>query len=114
MKTYFTISALLRLICAGLLFWALKRNPYSYYTILRWMTCFVALYTAVEAYRSNREAWTWLMGIVAALFNPLVPIGLDRRTWAVVDIAVGVLMLASIFIIRTRTEIDNRARVAGK
>ena len=84
-----------RIIAAAMLFWALDDHPYSYFTLLRVVVCGVAAYCAVQASEYNRSFWTWIFGGVAVFFNPLWPIHLDRETWQVIDVAVGVMMLVS-------------------
>jgi hypothetical protein len=96
MKHYLTISTAARIAAAVLLFYALQRHPYSYYTILRWVTCGTAAYTAYLAFQRQSVGWCWLLGIVAVFFNPFVPVALDRKTWATIDVATGVLLLISI------------------
>lgn len=44
--------------------------------------------------------WSWMFGIIALMFNPFVPLRIDRMTWTYVDAVVGVLMLISIFVVR--------------
>ena len=89
-----------RVIAAAMLFWALDRHKYDYFVLLRWVTCAVAAYGAVLASEVRRISWTWTLGIVALLFNPILPVHLKRETWAVIDVATGVLLLASIWQVR--------------
>lgn len=88
-----------RLIAAAMLVGALAPNAYGYYTLLRWVVCCVAAWTALAFSVTGKQGWVWTFGIVALLFNPLVPVGLDRSTWAPVDIAAAVLMIVSIGIL---------------
>jgi len=100
MKHYLTISTAARIAAAVLLFYALQRHAYSYYTILRWVTCGAAAYTAYIAFQRQSMGWGWLLGIMAVFFNPLIPVTLDRKAWAKVDIATGVLLLISIVFVQ--------------
>ena len=86
---------LLRVLAAGALFLAPARHPYAYYVGLRWFVCIVAGYSALELFRRglSTRAW-WLVG-VSVLVNPMAPIYLGRDTWAVIDIAAGVLLLSA-------------------
>jgi hypothetical protein len=60
------------LVVAGLLvFAAVERHPYSYYTLLRWICCPVFAYSAFAAYEKNRVLWVWVFGVLAALYNPI-------------------------------------------
>ena len=96
MKRYLTVSSLARIVAAGMLFFALKRHAYDYYTLLRWITFGAGLYTAFIAFKNEQQGWAILLGILALLFNPLVPVHLQRQTWAFIDIGAGILLLASI------------------
>jgi len=89
-----------RLAVAGLLVWALARHPYSYYVLLRWVTCAVAVYSVIVAWPAERWGWVVAFGTVALLFNPLVPVHLDRSTWATIDVVVAALMIGSIPFVR--------------
>ena len=74
--------------------------PYGYYVLLRWIITGIALFVLWVAYRLNQKGWSWLMGGIAIIFNPIIPIYLDKGTWAVIDLIVAVLFLVSIFKIR--------------
>jgi hypothetical protein len=93
-------NALPRLIAAGLLLWAMGNHPYSYYQILRWVVCGVSGYSAYIAYERKNNAWTWIFGVMAVLFNPIAPIYLDRETWVLLDLVAAVLMFASFYWLR--------------
>ena len=81
------------IIAALMLFLALGRWPYAYYQILRFVVCSIGAYVAVIAY-SWKKLWaTWLFGIIAILFNPLIPIHLSRELWQPTDMISGVLFL---------------------
>jgi hypothetical protein len=42
-------------------------------------------YLAVEAKRMGSPAWPWVLGGVAVLFNPIVPMRMHRSDWQIVD-----------------------------
>ena len=93
-----------RIAAIILLLWALARHPYGYYTLLRFVVCGVSAY---GAYFSSEiiinKGWAWIFGIIAILFNPIIPIHLDRDTWAVIDVAVAVVLGVSIFMLKKET-----------
>jgi hypothetical protein len=119
-KRLITPSTFARVIAAGLLFWAIAPHRYDYFTILRWVTCAAASYSAYVAYAQKATGWTWLMGAVALLFNPLVTVKLSRQTWTPIDIAIGLVLLISIWFFpreakRERpNEADNLAKAADR
>jgi hypothetical protein len=74
--------------------------PYGYYTLLRWVVCGTSLFIAYTAYGLNRKFWMWLIGLVAILFNPLIPVYLDKETWVVIDVVVAVVIFTSIWFLK--------------
>lgn len=89
----FTIA---RVVAAALLLLALADLPYGYYTILRLLVFAVGAYGAYLAYLARQQGWTWTLGAIAVLFNPLFPIYLEREVWAPIDIGVAVVLLVSL------------------
>jgi hypothetical protein len=88
------------LSAAGMLvFAAVERHPYSFYTLLRWVCCPVFAYSAFAAYERNRVLWVWVFGTLALLYNPLFRVHLDRNTWTGVNwgTVVAILIAAAIF-----------------
>jgi len=63
--------------------------PYGYYTLLRLVVCGVSIYVVLEAKKSKLNSWMWGMGFIALLFNPLIPIHLNKGLWAVIDLGVA-------------------------
>ena len=92
------------LIVAAMLFIAIAPLPYGYYTFLRWATCAVAIYIAVQAYQWKRIWATWLLGAIAVLFNPFVPIYLTREIWQPINIIGALLFGASTFFLKKQAE----------
>ena len=93
----FTIA---RIIAAILLFLALDRHPYGYYKLLRFVVSGVTVYGVYIGAKFEKIGWVLTFGIIAILFNPLIPIYLRRGTWQFIDLAVAVLLLISIFLLR--------------
>ena len=78
----------------------LPSNPYGYYVFLRWVCCAVFAYLAVQAYQQKRQGWVWVLGVTAALYNPIVPAHLGREVWTLVNLATIVVAIASVFQLR--------------
>lgn len=84
-----------------LLLWALApSNPYSYYVLLRWIICGIFIYLAVEAHNHKKAGWVWVLGITAAIYNPIIRTHLDRDVWSLVNIGTIVLLAITIRILR--------------
>jgi len=71
--------------------------PYGYYVLLRWIITGIALFILSIANKLQRKGWVWLMSSIAILFNPLIPIHLDKETWVIIDFIVAILFFTSIF-----------------
>ena len=68
--------------------------PIGYYTFLRLVVTAAAAYIAYQTYQKDKQSgWLWIFGLVALLFNPLIPIYLDKEIWMVIDLAAAVLFL---------------------
>jgi hypothetical protein len=89
-------SIIAKLIAAVMLFDALDRHPYDYYTLLRWVACGVCAFTAFQAMQSKKTGWLWIFVIASVMLNPIVPLHLKRGNWAIVDATAAVLLLLSI------------------
>lgn len=91
---------IVRVIAVTLLFLALGQHPYGFYKILRFVVCGVAAYGAYFAIELERKNWAWSLGIVAILFNPFIPVHLDRYTWAIIDVIVAFVLIVSLFLLK--------------
>jgi hypothetical protein len=79
---------------------ALGDWPYAYYQFLRFVVCGVGAYVAWVSYNSKHVWTTWLFGLVAVLFNPLIPFHLSREIWQAVDVACAALFLTVAFCLK--------------
>jgi len=67
-----------------MLLWAFNpTNPYGYYILLRRVVCGIFAFLAVRAFRQKLEGWVWIMGITAAIYNPIIRVYLTREIWSV-------------------------------
>jgi len=97
-----------RLIAAGLLFLGILELPYGYYIFLRIVICIISCITAYLSYESEKKSLIWIFGIIAILFNPIVPIYLDKDVWVIIDFIVGIIFIISIFITKIPKERDEQ------
>ena len=86
-----------KILAVIILFGALANNPYSYYQFLRWAIVIIAGYTAYIAYNKQKMGWAWTFGIMAILFNPILPFYLSKDTWQLIDVVSAVIFLVSVF-----------------
>ncbi|MCL6678632.1 hypothetical protein LZ519_04775 [Sphingomonas sp. RG327] len=80
---------------------ALLELPYGYYVLLRLVVCGVCIHLAVQENNAGRTGWTWVLGAVAILYNPIFRIHLNRDIWSVVNIATILLFVVHMRSMRT-------------
>ena len=85
------------IISIVMLFLAFLHMPHGYYTLMRLVVCGTAIYGAYKANKLNKQGWMWLMGLVALLFNPIVPISFHKATWRIIDFVVALLFITFLF-----------------
>ena len=74
--------------------------PYEYFKILRWVVFATCAYRSVLCLESKNQIWLWIFIIAGILFNPIIPIQLDRNIWLLIDGVLGLTMLFSILILQ--------------
>lgn len=82
-------------MCAVMLFIGAAPLPYGYYNLLRLVACGVFAFAAFVSFNRKNNTLPWVYGLVAILFNPIIKIYLPKEIWALVDIAAGILLLAT-------------------
>lgn len=83
------------LIVAGILFLALFQLPIGYYTFLRIMVTVGSILVIIAEFnKTSINQWVIVFGIIAILFNPLIPIHLHNKyNWVLIDIVSGLLFI---------------------
>jgi hypothetical protein len=74
-------------------FVAVLPMPYSYYIFLRWAVSLAGIALVVALPRTGYWGVALLAAVAAVLFNPLVPVPLERDTWKWADASAGLLFL---------------------
>lgn len=95
------IAIALAVLAAVALLGALGEWPYGYYRFLRLVICGAGAYTAFGVYERHRLRLAWLLGVVAMLFNPIVPMYLPRAVWETLEVACAVLFIFAALIVKT-------------
>jgi len=98
-------------ISVFMLFLAIPKLPYGYYTLLRWVVTISALFSAWVANNSEDKFWVFLLGGVAILFNPIIPVHLTKDIWVIIDFIVAILFLVSIFKIKPKRQLPKKDKV---
>lgn len=96
------------LIASAMLMGALTDLPYGYYQLLRFVVCGVSVYVAYTAYDWQKMWVMWLFGLIAVLFNPLIPIHLSREIWQPIDAVCALLFATVAFLLRKPQEEEQK------
>ena len=68
------------------------RWPYGYYTLLWLIVCGTAACLAFLASEGRRLGWAIVLGLIALLFNPILPVRMRRSDWVPFHIGEAVLL----------------------
>ncbi len=94
------MPTLIKLILAVLFFVCLLDMPYGYYQLVRFAALIGFAILAYTANEQGQKTEAIVYVCLAILFQPLIKIALGREIWNVVDVLVGIGLIASIFIKR--------------
>lgn len=92
------ISKLIKIGLAILFFLCLLKMPYSFYELVRFLALVGFGLLAYQANQKNNTIATIIYASLALLFQPFFKIALGRDLWNIVDVVVGIGLLASLFI----------------
>lgn len=78
--------------------------PYDYYILLRWFIFISSLIVGWEFYKSKLQGWALIFGLNAILFNPIIPVYLQKSTWVLIDLASSVLFFLATLSVKKQQE----------
>ncbi len=92
----------LLLICAGLALLGVADLPIGYYTFLRIILTIGAVAVVVTEFGNGINFWVIVFGLVAIIFNPLIPVYLgDKDAWIPIDIITAILFGIKTFTLKS-------------
>jgi hypothetical protein len=99
-----SIPRIVWLVPALMLLIAVWPLPYGYYTFTRILTCGVAVLIAVAGVpeRPVVRVWSVPLFVIAVLFNPLIPIHLNRATWFYFDFGAAAIFVLHLVFVRLK------------
>jgi hypothetical protein len=86
-----------KILAMIILFGALGDQQYGYYQLLRFGITIISGYLAYLEHSSQRKVWFGVFIAIAILFNPIMPIYLNKDTWQVLDLITAIVFIVSIF-----------------
>lgn len=72
--------------------------PYGYYQLIRFAALARFAFLSYKNYEKNNKTLAFVFAVLAILFQPFFKIALGRHLWNIIDVAVGIWLIASIFI----------------
>ena len=111
LKSKLAIRFWMQIVPTIMLFLCLIEWPYFYYVVLRVLVCVSAIAhacsvaTFVEDIENKALSYIlWglvgIFGLIAILFNPLLPFHLSREVWVPIDLTTAVLFMICLFVLR--------------
>jgi len=93
----------LLLICAGVLLLGVANLPIGYYTLLRIIVTIGSVSVIVTEFRKGLNFWNIAFGLIAIVFNPIIPIYLnDKSVWMFIDIFSGIIFIVKSFTLKQK------------
>lgn len=108
------IMKVIAFIAAGALLLALIPWPYGFYTLLRIGITVASLVITILLWNAQRKVQAVLLAPVALLFNPIVPVYLDRETWMAIDVIMAVVFGCIGFYAHGQLEEQDAKSINGK
>jgi hypothetical protein len=88
---------LIKIILSILLIICLLEMPYGYYQFVRFAAMVGFAYFAYSASEQKKQNEVFIFIALAILFQPFIKIALGRTIWNIVDVIVGIGLIASLF-----------------
>ena len=96
------------LIPAALLLLALVDMPSGYYVLMRIIVCLASAIVAYGSYKrgGSLNGSAILFGLMAILFNPIIPVYLyDREIWMPIDIIGSIVFVVKGFVFKNTNQL---------
>lgn len=74
--------------------------PYGFYQLLRLLIFISSAIVAWGFYKSHLTPWAFIFGGITFLFNPIVPIHLDKQSWVPVDFMAAILFFIAAYSVK--------------
>lgn len=98
MSTNVKNMKILAICSAFLMLLALFKLPIGFYTFLRIVITITSVVIIMGVYKNNVNFWIVCFGLIAIMFNPIIPIYLyDRSKWVPINITAALLFIVFSF-----------------
>lgn len=76
--------------------------PYGYYIFLRWLIFISSIVMASGFNKARLTGWVFVFGALAFLFNPILPIYLNKSSWVAIDLIAAMFFFLSAYSIKEK------------
>ena len=97
-------EVLIKIGLAILFFLCLLDMPYGYYQFVRFVSLIGFGILAYQANQEQKQTEMIIYGALALLFQPFFKIALGREMWNIVDVIVGIGLIGSLIMNRTKSQ----------
>jgi ABC-type uncharacterized transport system permease subunit len=84
------------LVAIVMLIIAVFNNPYGYYILLRWVLATIFGFNAFYYFKNESLAGFFSFVLGAIIYNPLIPLHLNKEIWTVVNLITAALLAVSL------------------
>jgi len=99
-----SLQAIIKIALAILFFLCLLDMSYGFYQLVRFVALIGFGILAYKANEENKNTEMIIFGGLALLFQPFFKIALGREIWNIVDVIVGIGLVVSLFMNRTKSQ----------
>ena len=99
-----SLPATIKVVLAILLFLCLLDMPYGFYQFVRFVALIGFGILAYLANEQNQKAEVIIYGGLALLFQPFFKVSLGRELWNILDVIVGIGLIGSLIMNRTKSQ----------
>jgi hypothetical protein len=99
-----SLQAIIKIVLSVLFFLCLLDLPYGFYQLVRIIALIGFGILAYKANEENNNTEMIIYGGLALLFQPFFKIALGREIWNIVDVIVGIGLIASLFMNKTKSQ----------
>ena len=97
-------EVVIKIVLAILMFLCLLDLPYGFYQFVRFVALIGFGILAYKANEQNHKTEMIIYGGLALLFQPFFKIALGREMWNIVDVIVGIGLIGSLIMNRTKSQ----------
>ena len=98
------MKKLIKIVLAILFFLCLLDMPNGFYQLVRFVALIGFGILAYQAHQNENQIEAIVYGLLTLLFQPFFKIALGREIWDIVDVIVGIGLITSLFMHRTKSQ----------